>query len=458
MELTIKHYKLADIHPADYNPRQDGIIEDQLQASLDEYGLLEPIVVNLRTSDQYPADQRVPTIVGGHQRYYALKNRGVTETDAVVVDLLPTQEKKANLALNKISGDWDTHKLYTLIEELTKAGEDLDATGYSQEDIEEVLSDYNVRYPDKNHGSLAEQFIVPPFSILDTKSGTWQARKNDWKQILGNLAETRENTLADGKFNPIMSAIGDGVSNFDPVLAEVVYKWFAPEKAAILDPFMGEQTKAVVASYLGHNYTGIEIRQEQVETNKAVLQAADLEATIIHADSTTYDYTKLPEYDLVFTCPPYYDLEVYSKDDLSALGTYQEFKEKYAQALTGAISRLKENRFAVLVVGEIRDKKTGFYRNFVQDTIQILQNAGANYYNELILATALASAPLRARNTFTKRKPVKVHQNVILAYKGDPIQKAHEQVLTFYKGNPNIIPEIYGDVYSEDLIVSEVDQ
>lgn len=82
---------------------------------------------------------------------------------------------------------------------------------------------------------------------------------------------------------------------------------------------------------------------------------------------------------------------------------------------------LKDNRFACFVVGEVRDKKTGFYRNFVGDTIQAFVNAGAYYYNEIILVTAIGSLPIRVGKQFQSgRKIGKTHQNILVFYKGDP--------------------------------------
>lgn len=80
---------------------------------------------------------------------------------------------------------------------------------------------------------------------------------------------------------------------------------------------------------------------------------------------------------------------------------------------------LKENRFAVFVVGEVRNKK-GTYYNFVSDTIKAFQDAGLSYYNEMILANQIGSLAMRVSNQFNKsRKIGKHHQNVLVFYKGD---------------------------------------
>lgn len=128
------------------------------------------------------------------------------------------------------------------------------------------------------------------------------------------------------------------------------------------------------------------------------------------------------QYDMIFSCPPYYDLEEYSDDpeDLSNLGSYEEFHRQYAEIIKLSVARLKPNRFAVFVVGDIRDKN-GAYRNFVGHTIQAFEDAGAVLYNEAVLLNAIGTAALRANRYFTgMRKLVKCHQNVLVFWKGDP--------------------------------------
>jgi hypothetical protein len=127
-----------------------------------------------------------------------------------------------------------------------------------------------------------------------------------------------------------------------------------------------------------------------------------------------------PQADLVFSCPPYADLEVYSDDprDLSAMG-YAEFREAYFEIIAEACSLLKPNRFACFVVGEVRDK-AGNYYGLVPDTIAAFRAAGLEFYNEAILVTAVGSLPIRAGRQFEiSRKMGKTHQNVLVFVKGD---------------------------------------
>ena len=217
---------------------------------------------------------------------------------------------------------------------------------------------------------------------------------------------------------------GRGTSIFDPVLCEVVYRWFTPDGGHVLDPFAGEATKGIVATYLGYGYTGIELRQEQVDANEQQAQEIGVTPTWICGDSVQLD-SLLPDgemYDLVFTSPPYYDLEVYSNDekDGSAFETYERFMEWYHGIFARAIARLKDNRFLVVKVGEVRSRRTGIYYNFVGDNITCFTGLGLHYYNEAILVTAVGSLPIRVGRQFEAgRKLGKTHQNILVFYKGN---------------------------------------
>jgi Fe-S-cluster containining protein len=127
-----------------------------------------------------------------------------------------------------------------------------------------------------------------------------------------------------------------------------------------------------------------------------------------------------PKADLVFSCPPYGDLEVYSEDpgDLSNMG-WENFLLAYREIISRACETLKENRFACFVVGDFRDPK-GYYRNFVSETIAAFESAGAKLYNEAILVTSVGSASMRVTKQFKAgRKFAKTHQNILVFCKGD---------------------------------------
>jgi len=227
-----------------------------------------------------------------------------------------------------------------------------------------------------------------------------------------------------------------GTSIFDPVICELVYRWFCPLNGVIIDPFAGGSVRGIVASKLERQYIGCELRSEQVEANRVqgdLLCADDNYPPIWHnIDSrniakTCHDVKA----DLVFSCPPYADLEVYSDNplDLSTLD-YKDFVEQYRLIISESVSLLNPDRFSCFVVGDVRDKK-GFYHNFVGDTINAFQDCGCTLYNEAILVTSVGSLPIRAGKQFSS---------------GRKLGKTHQNVLVFFNGNPKNIREIYGDV------------
>ena len=225
--------------------------------------------------------------------------------------------------------------------------------------------------------------------------------------------------------NAITGADGatTGTSIFDPVLCEIAYRWFCPPGGTILDPFAGGSVRGIVAGALGYAYTGVDLRAEQIAANEAQADAIETQVRPRWILGNSEEIAALAPgaYDLIFSCPPYYDLEVYSDDpdDLSVASTYADFLKAYRQIIAACAGMLAPDRFAVFVVGDIRDKK-GQYRNFVADTIAAWQGAGLALYNEAILITAAGSLPIRVGKQFSaSRKLGKTHQNVLVFVKGD---------------------------------------
>jgi DNA modification methylase len=281
--------------------------------------------------------------------------------------------------------------------------------------------------PPRTSLTLNDRFLVPPFSVLDARAGYWQDRKREW-MTLGIKSELgrEENLIGYSERSTLQGT--SNTSTFDPVLCELVYRWFAPDGGLVLDPFAGGSVRGIVAAHLGRQYLGVDLRPEQVESN--LDQAATMEArrdwpyppTWICGDSVEVLPTLRPDSaDLVFSCPPYYDLEQYSDDprDLSNAGDYRAFLAAYRAIIANAVRTLRPDRFAVFLVGEVR-LRDGSYAGLIPDTIAAFQDAGASYYNEAILVTMVGSLSLRIGRGFgAGRKIGKTHQNVLCFVKGD---------------------------------------
>lgn len=224
-----------------------------------------------------------------------------------------------------------------------------------------------------------------------------------------------------------VSAQASGTSIFDPVLCELAYRWFCPPGGLVLDPFAGGSVRGIVAAQLGRRYVGFDLRPEQVSANQE--QAAKIGCTpmpIWHcADALTIPAVQTEPVDFILTCPPYGDLEKYSDDpaDISNM-PHDKFRAVLGTILSASVKLLKEDRFACVVIGDIRDKR-GFYRlipGFVSETMNA---AGAGLYNECILVTSVGSLPVRVGKQFSSsRKLGKTHQNVLIYCKGDPVKAA----------------------------------
>lgn len=131
--MEFRKLRIKDLIPASYNPRKKLKPEDKefekIKNSITEFGYVEPIIVN---SDM--------TIIGGHQRATVLQTLGYDEIDCIVIEIDKTKEKALNIALNKITGEWNQELLADLIEDLQKSDFDVGFTGFEPPEIEQLFN------------------------------------------------------------------------------------------------------------------------------------------------------------------------------------------------------------------------------------------------------------------------------------------------------------------------------
>lgn len=222
-----------------------------------------------------------------------------------------------------------------------------------------------------------------------------------------------------------LALTGFDPSVFDPVLCELAYRWFCPPGGVVLDPFAGGSVRGIVAAMLGRRYVGVDLSEAQVAANRE--QAEDILGDAYeHPVWHVADARDLPTVakgvraDLLFTCPPYADLEVYSDDprDLSTMA-YPDFVDAYRDVIAKACAMLRDDRFAVWVVGEARDRDGNCY-GLVADTVMAFRDAGLHLYNDAVYVTPAGSVPVRtARQFVSARKLGRCHQYVLVFAKGD---------------------------------------
>lgn len=426
MASAIEHWPIDRLKPYERNARTHSAEQvAKIAASMIEFGFTNPILVDGNAG-----------IIAGHCRLMAAEILGMTSVPVIQLTHMSDAQKRAYvIADNRLALDagWDEEVLAHELDDLRDLEFNLSLTGFSDKELADLIGSPDDPYAgeggEEGKGNLADRFLIPPFSVMNAREGWWQDRKRAWL-ALGIRSEEGRNiapTSVSKDVPDYMAGRGnnDGGSIFDPVVCEIAYRWFVPAGGTVLDPFAGGSVRGVVASKIGLQYIGHELRGEQVAANRG--QASEICAddklppVWIEGDSRNIDKTCADVHaDFVFTCPPYADLEVYSEDpkDLSTLA-YDDFRAAYFDIIAKACARLKQNRFACCVVGEVRNKKGNYY-DFVGDTVQAFRNAGLEFYNEGILVTAVGSLPIRAGRAFSaSRKLGKTHQNVLVFLKGD---------------------------------------
>ena len=199
---------------------------------------------------------------------------------------------------------------------------------------------------------LHEKYIVPPFSVFDTHQPYMRNRMKYWRDLglcntngrvtssngltydnrrMDKYAKTHKGVKPDRQFV--------GTSVFNPVVTEVVYKWFTTPGSNIYDPFAGGITRGGIAAFLGHFYAGTDINPNQVASNelewKILANKWLVEGDTKWITQSCLDYVPEVTPDLIFTCPPYYNLERYTdlEQDMSNKESYKDFLVDYTQCI-----------------------------------------------------------------------------------------------------------------------------
>lgn len=280
-------------------------------------------------------------------------------------------------------------------DELTQAG-----------NLDNITTDLNLFGEEVPRGGVMDRVGFAPISIWKPD---WTVTKS-LKEWVGDAGQTRE---LQGKK---MALLGSKytTSIFNPHLAQMILSAYVPEKQKIFDPFGGGGTRGFVASAMGHDYTGVEIRQEEVDRIKDRQKELNTFFTIECHDSQTYDIQD-NTFDFAYTCPPYYDLEIYSPldGDMSNVATYEEFLDMLYNSMEVTYRGLKPGSLFVMVVGNFRDKK-GNLRHFNGDVARLGKQMGFVLHDELVFWGASDIAYQRLGQFVANRRSVRVHEYIII--------------------------------------------
>lgn len=224
------------------------------------------------------------------------------------------------------------------------------------------------------------------------------------KTLNGNRSD-RRNGVNNGK-----------CSVFNPHLAQMVLSAYAPLNGKIYDAFGGGGTRGYIATKMGFEYTGVELREEEYNRVKEQMKKWNIYFNFVLEDSIKYKPKE--KFDFAFTCPPYYDLEVYSEmeEDLSNAKTYDEYLEMLKKVINNIYDCLKEDCFAVFIIGNFRNKK-GELVHLNGDLIRISKEIGFKLWDELIWQGASNVALTRCGKFEKNRKSVRMHEYIIVLKK-----------------------------------------
>lgn len=282
-------------------------------------------------------------------------------------------------------------------------------------------------------------------NVWNSTKGDWLKSKAEWRERIDASGEragvanpafaTREGCWqgAQGMANVVTKdptkagkeegrAHNGNASVLDPVACEVIARFFMPKDGGrIYNPFGGGVQMGYIAGACGYGYVASEIRQNQCDANNAICSEFD---GVRWIKSNSAEYSPDGEFDMVFSCPPYYRVERYVDYDgnppageINSLPSYDEFMAILFAGYRRAIDALKDNRFFVVMTGDSRDKNGAYYCHEA-DTELFLKRNGLSIYNRIVYLEAEFTRLAHAKKTLHLRKFPKREQKIIVAYKG----------------------------------------
>lgn len=255
----------------------------------------------------------------------------------------------------------------------------------------------------------------PKFASRD---GCWQGSNG-----MSNVVLASQAVEGDEIVHKVGKSFNGNASVLDPVACEVILRFFMPKNGVrVYNPFGGGVQFGFVTGWNGYEYTASEIRQNQCDANNAICQDFP-NVKWIKSDSSKFKPKQ--KYDLVFTCPPYYQVEDYldydgnpPEGELNSLKTYEQFRDTLFEGYKNAIEALNDNCFFVVMTGDSRDKNGAYYGCEAEHELFFKQQ-GLHIYNKIVYLECEFTRLAHAKRTLHYRKFPKREQKILVFYKGD---------------------------------------
>lgn len=365
-EINKPHEKNPRRHPSKGSQEWDAMVKSLSNDYFD------PIIWN----------QRNGKLVSGHFRVKVMLSEGYTHADVVVVDYDEQTHVARMIAANNHSGTNDKSLLEELLTGLTETPSALGLTGYTSEDVIEMMRPPPPVEPPSQEvrQTLAEKFGLTPLSVLDARQHYWKKRAEAWEAILG--------------FE----------SPCDPVLTEAIMRWYTTTQPNIIDLSGKDALRGLVAGNLGFGYVGI-----TDEGNAAANNA------LVSTKSTGWE--KVPRYVVEDENIGLYDLAIY---EAPAFSSMKEMYDVLERQINKAHALLQDNRFLVVIVGAQKKLQTKSVYDAESVTAFAVEDSAKafNLYNEVILLRPLGGTPMQCRSFPATRRLARCHSLMLVFYKG----------------------------------------
>lgn len=218
-------------------------------------------------------------------------------------------------------------------------------------------------------------------------------------------------------------SLNGNASVLDPVVCEIIVRMFMPKTGVrVYNPFGGGVQMGFVTGDLGYEYLSSEIRQNQCDANNLICKDY---YNVKWLKSDTSKFTPKQNYDLIFSCPPYYKVEKYidydgksPEGELNSYSTYEQFRDMLFEGYKNAIKVMNDNTFFVIMTGDSRNKEGGYYGCEAEHEL-FFKSQGLHIYNRITYMESEFTRRATAKKTLNSRKYPKCEQKIYCFFKGD---------------------------------------
>jgi hypothetical protein len=240
-------------------------------------------------------------------------------------------------------------------------------------------------------------------------------RVRDWRRLLG---ETGHSGARNETFRKDHDSVYTGSHSVfpAPLVEWILLRYGGKPGNRVLDAFAGGPPRAVVSSIMDFIYHGFEVRQEQIDENMELVNALKLKNIYYHLSDGRFLEGVDGSFDFALTCPPYFNIEVYSDHplDISTRTSYDQFLADIWFCAHSHRPLMRPGAFVCIVVGPFRDKRTGELIDFPAHTVNCFRDAGFVFWQQIILSKNFASAAKRSTNSWKGLKLVPIHEFLLV--------------------------------------------